>query len=407
MNVSNKLGGWPIGTWGWSWNYGSPEGKIKSTFRGKESGSTADTDELFYYWPDTRLQPGAWTHIAWTIDYNNGFRCQLWINGVLQRSTVLQKNNAGSARTVTIGGKSVTLSWDGETGDDKFDVNAHTDGTNIYIPGQTYAITSSDYLYFGGAANQGSAVDGVVDDFQVWDKAMDADDVKQSMQGFGSTLPSHLLALWDFEDDADEGNAFAARGVKAGAEAWSYEISGEPESYNPQIPSYDSGCPFLTGTAYPVVTTATWKDAQSRRTVFEKSAASRAASSEDEAGEANVTFASAGDHNVTLTLENSYGSSVAQYPVFKVLDPSAIDGVETDGGELRTYTVDRLLFLEFAEAGSYNVQVYNTAGMLMANSRLESAAGETARVELGTSGIYMVKVMKDGTELRTIKIAVK
>lgn len=137
------------------------------------------------------------------------------------------------------------------------------------------------------------------------------------------------------------------------------------------------------------------------------SGTNRAITVEGEAGEANVTFASAGEHNVTLTLENSYGSSVAQYPVFKVLDPLAIDGVETDGGELRTYTVDRLLFLEFAEAGSYNVQVYNTAGMLMANSRLHAGAGETARVQLGTPGIYMVKVMKDGTELRTIKIAVK
>lgn len=408
MNVSNKTADWPQNTWGWAWNHGYADGSIQCVFRGAASDG-GSPGELHYNFPDTKINAGAWTHIAWTCDYNNGFRCQLWINGVLQKSRIYQYatgNDASSCRS----GLGYTTQSDGSR-------LGNTDGTNYYVNGQSYAIASTDYLYFGGAAHMGAAIDGIVDDFQVWNKAMDQNDVKQSMAGLDpNNLPSNVLCLWDFETDADSNYEFHGAGVKSGATAWSYDIDyidGNPEkggTYAYKPPMYASGCPFLSGTAFPIVTTATWEDTQSRHTTFTKAAASRSAvfTDSDEGGSVDVKFESTGDHYITLKLENSYGTSTAKFPMFEVNpEPTAIDGIDADGEGLKTYTVDRTFFLEFAENGSYTVSVFNTAGMLTAQETLGAAAGEVGRVDLGATGIYLIKIEKDGRVIRTIKVAAR
>lgn len=420
MNVSDKTAGWPQNTWGWAWNAGRPDGSIECVFRGNASDNSSP-GELHYEFPDTKLEAETWTHIAWTIDYKNGgFRCQLWINGVLQKSKVYQYATGNKpeqgARTVTINGRSTTLNWTNTTlADGSKRDYGNTDGTDIYIPSQTYAITGSDYIYFGGAAHEGASIDGIVDDFQIWNKAMTEAEVKESMNGYtSSNLNSNIIAMWDFEADAADDNSFAAKGIKAGIKGYSYDLKGTANqggmTYEYMIPAYAAGCPFLSGTAYPIVTTATWVDADARRTTFTKvSEDSRAAAvTEGESGAVTVGFADEGDHHITLTLENSYGSSERTFPVFEVIsNPTAIDGIEADGQEMKTYTIDRTLFLEFAQAGSYQVYVYNTAGMMAGRATLKADAGQNAQIELGQPGIYLVKVLMDGRELRTIKVAAR
>ena len=406
MNISNKGASWPQNTWGWAWNHGTPDGRIFCTFRGNTSDSAAP-GELHYTFPDTRLQAGVWTHIAWICEYADaGFRAQLYINGVKQKSTVYsyaQGNNASAPRYAG----DYVLSW-------HTDANGEREGDNdgdIYINNQTYPISASDWAYFGGAAHQGAAIDGVVDDFQVWNKAMTADDVKASMAGFpaGSTLPEGLLSLWDFETDADENYYFYSRGSKEGVKGCSHDLeheNGNPEAASVQTPlppMYDQGCPFLEGTAYPVVTEATWTDDIDRKTGFEKKSR---AGSEDTEGSVAVKFNKTGDHTITLDLANSYGSDTRTFPVY-VVGPAAIDGIGADAEGVRTYTVDRTLFVEFEAAGSYTVQVFNAAGMMVGNKTLNAAAGQSARVDLGAAGVYLVKVVRDGQELRTLKVLSK
>lgn len=78
-----------------------------------------------------------------------------------------------------------------------------------------------------------------------------------------------------------------------------------------------------------------------------------------------------------------------------------------EAGELRTYTVEDLLFVEFAEDGNYQVSVYTVSGVLAAQKAETLHAGQNMSITIGTSGIYLVKVMKDGKEVRTIKILKK
>ena len=402
FNVSNKLGTWPQNTWGWVWMPGEADGTLKVVFRGSLSGG--QPGELHYVFPDLKMQAGLWMHLAFVFDYTSeGFRFQLYVNGVKQKSRVLQfvSGNDGAART-TPGG--LVLDYDVVDGRKI----GRTDG-DTYIDGQTFAIQADDYLYFGGAAHEGASIDGLVDDFMVWGKAMTAEDVRESMSGYtGNTLNPAIKALWDFESEANDDNSFSATGSKAGAKGYNYEVLGNPDGgttyYNYLKPVFLPGCSFLRGTGYPIVTRPVWSDTN-RKTSFEK-VGSRAAT-EGEAGSAKVTFVTEGDHTVQLTLKNPYGESTMTYPVFKVGKSSAIEGVEADQADVDAYTVDDILFIEFAADGNYDVQVYNTAGMLCGAETLAAVAGQNARITLGRKGVYLVRVARDGQPLRTLKVISK
>ncbi len=390
MNVSNLGGAWPQCNWGWSWNNVDEQGRIHCTFRGNASDSSSP-GELHYEFPNTVLQAEIWTHIAFVCEYNeagNAFRLSLYINGVKQESLFHQfaRWNSGAM----IHQNKTTEEW---------------------CTGQSYGISSADVIYFGGPEYQHSAVEGVVDDFQVWGKAMTADDVKASMAGLDpENLPASVIALWDFETAADENNNFAAKGSKAGAAAFSHQWDkiGETDLNASLItfePQFASGCPFLTGTAFPIETKAEWSDTH-HKTEFTKQAALRAGVTEGENGAVKVKFAKKGDHTVTLTLKNSYAAASRQFPVFAVKDNAAIGEIGADG-DVNTYTVDDVLFLEFAADGDYMVDVYNTSGMLVASKHAQVTAGQNARITLGQPGIYLVKVVRDGQVLRTVKVLSK
>ena len=87
---------------------------------------------------------------------------------------------------------------------------------------------------------------------------------------------------------------------------------------------------------------------------------------------------------------------------------SAIDGIEADGeAGMNAYTVNKTLFLEFAEEGAYEVSVYNMSGMLVGRDARSINAGEIMNISIGQAGVYVVSVVKDGKELRSIKVVNK
>ena len=391
MNISNKGASWPQNTWGWAWNHGSAEGKISCAFRGAASDGSSP-GELHYEFPNTVLQAGVWTHIAWICEYEgtSNFRCVLYINGVKQESEWVAYNkwNAGNGGSIQYQGK-----------------------TDDFCPNRTYQYTNNDRIYFGGAAHQGASIDGLVDDFQVWGKAMTAEDVRKSMSGITKdNVPDGLFCLWDFETAPTSDNGFTAIGSKSNVKAYSYDYLGEAQNGGMQFttyePTYETGCPFLPGTAYPVVTKAVWSDTD-RKTEF--ATVDSRATTEGEAGQAVVNFVEAGDHTVTLTLENNHGSDSKDFPVFKVLndDIQGIGEVAADGSSLEAYTEGNVLFLEFGQDGVYDVEVYNTAGVLVGAQKLNAVAGQYARVALGTPGVYLVKASVNGKALRTVKVLSK
>ncbi len=155
----------------------------------------------------------------------------------------------------------------------------------------------------------------------------------------------------------------------------------------------EAGCPFGPGSAYKVVTEPNWKTRQATIT---------GASGSDTGGEATIAYGTSEDKTLNLTLTNSWGSDSKDYPVIGV---SAIDGIDADAaGEMKAYTIDKTLFVEFADEGDYEVSVYNVSGMLVGKNARHMFAGETMSITLADAGVYVVSVSKDGKVLRSVKV---
>ncbi len=366
FGIENRGGTWPVNNWGWMW--GTFEGKNFSwTFR---NDGAAQPGELQYSFPDLVFSPNAWNHVAMTFEYDgNKFRSLFYLNGVLQKSTWKYTGAAGGTGT--------TETW----------------ANNI-----TYGIAGNDWISFGG--NRGSNAPfntGIIDELQVWNKAMTQEDVTASYEGLnGNSLPADVLAYWDFDTNAGSDNYFAAKGSKAEARACVYEMGqgqSEGQGYQtPVQPSYISGCPFIPGEAYQIVTVPTWT---AKRGIIAD------AKGTDKEGSATVSYTKGGDYTVTLTLENTLGYDKKNYPVFSL--STGINDVNS-ADDLHIYTVEESLFVEFAEAGNYQVAVFNVAGTKVAEKAATVSAGQNMLITLRAKGVHVVNVLKDGKPVRAIKV---
>ena len=162
------------------------------------------------------------------------------------------------------------------------------------------------------------------------------------------------------------------------------------------------GSPFIAGTAYPVVTKPSWKVTTDRRATI-------SGDGTHTEGEATINFAdqNAEEHHVQLTLANSYGEHTMEYPVIKVEPTEAIEGIGQDGAGVKTYTVDESLFVEFAESGSYTIEVFNAAGMLMARQDANVNGSEVACISLSQQGVYIVNIYRNGQKYSAAKVVRK
>lgn len=407
ITIEDREGSWPYNNWGYFWSRITDEGRFVhkniDTAWGFRTGSGTEGQRLFYRYDDAKLDVNAWTHVCLVFEYNSSgkFRQKFYINGVQQKIGAWVDILKSTAE-----GKMGSTDGDWTQLEKCFSV-ATSYGTETYEPdyvNDNYPITSSDWIAFGGMASEITAVKGCVDDFQVWAKAMDANDVQLSMAGLdGNNLPADVVGYWDLESDPDSDNAFVG---KAGANAtnkspkayWyglgtaSGEGQGKRNWSTP--PTFLSGCPFISGTAYPIVTTPTW-DAQRAQVN---------GSGSDTEGSASISFPKTGEYAVKLSLANGHGEDVKTYPVIKV-GTSAIEGIAADEeAAVSTYTIDKTIFLEFAADGDYRAMVYNTSGMLVADKSASIVAGQNMQINIGTAGVYMIKVLRDGKELRTLKV---
>ncbi|MDE6119872.1 MAG: secretion protein [Muribaculaceae bacterium] len=374
FDITNRGGNWPVSNWGYCWMRGAANGQIESyTFRGSSSDGTYPYEYKYEYSSDTRFQAGSWTHVVITCDYEsaNSFRSNLYLNGVKQSATVSR--------------------------------NGAVKGDQDIYDAKNYGINATDWISIGGLPYQGLAVNGTIDDFQIWSKAMDQNDVKASMAGLdGNNLPAEVLCFWDFEDNCDDSNAFLSKGSKPGVKAFSYDcIGGENEGQGfqtPIDPQHSSGCPFISGTAYPVVTTPSWSAG--------KAVAVTEATGTGVEGSAKVDFSQApdGDYVLTLTLSNSYGAAKMDYPVFSVKAFSGIADVKA-GEAAEVHTDADGVFVQFPEEGRYVVAVYDVRGALAAQKADQVSAGAMMKVALRTPGAYVVRVADaNGNTLRTAKV---
>lgn len=410
MRIENRAGNWPKNNWGFFWCDINEQGYVftdlvDSSFGGSlDSG--ADGMRLYADYRDSRIVPNGWTHVMFVFDYNesNQISYEFYVNGKRQTSRRWMQINKMTREVAITGATSPLKDWSNfETGLE----SAVSYGDNSEKTGyctDNYPISMNDWIAFGGTALNIGAMSASIDDFQVWDKAVTAEDVAVSMNGLDpENLPEGVLAYWDLESDDDfdaELKGFRSKGKIEGAIAGWYDNVDLPNEgqakQDLQYPEFTSGSPFIAGTGYNVATLPTWTG---RRAIITDAQGS------DTQGSAKVTYNAEGEYTVTLTLENSLGSHSMAYPVITVKDNSSVEGIAADDNTV--YAVGKTVFAGFAQAGEYTVAVYNIAGERVAARNVEVAAGELVAVSVDTPAVYVIAIEQAGRVVSTAKVVVR
>lgn len=371
FSVANKLDRWPKTDWGWIWSNIAEDGSIEGiTWRGADR---VNNNEIRYKYGKSKFPIGTWVHVVYTFEYNAAgeFHGGLYING--RKQEVTQWNRA----------------TDGD----------HLNSGEPGFLSDPYNITDGQVIAVGGDAFGRNGIDGTIDNFQIWNKAMTDEDVKVSMGTLDpNNLPSDILACWDNETTASEDYTFPSMGQKVGVKAGIHTYTatgGEGQgSFKWEAPKYTSGCPFISGSSYRVETLPTWNAPK---------ADIISTSGNDQAGEAVLSYEKEGVRNVTLTLANSLGKAQRTYTAITIGEQTGINEIAT-AGDMKVCIVGEDVLVEFIQSGNYTVSVYAVDGKAVATKTANISARGNMQVHLANAGVYVLTVRKDGRLVRTMKL---
>lgn len=366
LDLRDQNYSWPQNNWGCFWStYDAAAKELQFTIRYGNGGG-----EEHQQWWDIEFKPETWTHFTVAMErFSNGsVRSKIYVNGKLAKAKRWKFYGTGEGLA--------------------------TSGT------PTSAWWPNAYMMLGFGRHQCAAIDGVVDDVKFFNKTLSEAEVVEVMKAENASVGSPLVA-WSFDQEVAADNWFTNDGGSlSNVKTTRAEIvsgSGEGQgTYKALEPIFLSGSPFAPGQAYKVQTLPSWSAPKGSL---------KEVTGNGEAGSAKVSYASDGEYKVTLTLTNSYGSASKVFQVIKVGNPTAIGSV--NAADLRTYSVDKDLFVEFTEAGKYGVQVYTQDGRLVANTVKDVNAGAKVHVQVATAGVYVMKVVKDGKLVRAAKLLCK
>ena len=294
----------------------------------------------------------------------------------------------GSKQRIYFNGKKV-----GEGNASKYNYNDNNGGTgnvkaaNIYIGGSR--------VYYAGFS-------GVIDDVQVWHKALSDTEVIEAMKGYdGKEIPSDLKGYWTFEsDNYNEGEkVFENKGTLVTDNKAAYiEVKGaggENTSANEEhiLPANIAiqGNPAMSGTL-PITTTSTFAVAD--------------AEVQNTGDNASVTFNKDGKYNVTLTLANGWGSDTKTKEEYIVVLPSSgIDGNLVDNLTVYPNPFIENVNLQFAADGNYVIDIFDAQGRQVTTKKHQAMAGEICTLTVNAAkGMYYVVVSKDGKRVKSFKV---
>lgn len=294
----------------------------------------------------------------------------------------------GSKQRIYFNGKKV-----GEGNASKYNYNDNNGGTgnvkaaNIYIGGSR--------VYYAGFS-------GVIDDVQVWHKALSDTEVIEAMKGYdGKEIPSDLKGYWTFEsDNYNEGEkVFENKGTLVTDNKAAYiEVKGaggENTSANEEhiLPANIAiqGNPAMSGTL-PITTTSTFAVAD--------------AEVQNTGDNASVTFNKDGKYNVTLTLANGWGSDTKTKEEYIVVLPSSgIDGNLVDNLTVYPNPFIENVNLQFAADGNYVIDIFDAQGRQVTTKKHQAMTGEICTLTVNAAkGMYYVVVSKDGKRVKSFKV---
>ena len=360
LSIRNPKQGWPENNWGFMWLDFNEDYRLQLSIK-----SASSIGGMQFYSDGFLIEAGRWYHICIVLDYdsNRGRICSIYVNGRLFATQVAD---------------------------------------NAY----SYGSGAGFYLIFGGYAANRTAFVGAIDEFQVWDKALNAEEAAASMN-HQTTIPEGLVGYWDFETDAAEDNYLYSTGENKDLKAYlmlsAAGDGGEGDrDFSQGVPTFDAGAPFLEG-SFDVTTVPDWGvDVRVGTESNEEFTATE--------GSVDVTYntANADGYAATLTLTNSWGSDSKTFPV--VVVATGLDEVGGDAADaVYPNPFENELYIAFKDAGAYTVDVYSLAGNLVSSQAVSAMGGEVINVRVNAEpGSYIVKVVNaEGKTVRTAKVIKK
>lgn len=367
LDMRDQNTSWPQNNWGCFWStYDSDSHEMQFTIREYVAGGSPEHKQVW----DVELKPGVWTHFT----------------------IAMEKGTKGVRETVYVNGKKATpLRW-------SYSSNGSGDGMNSLYCNSTAWWTDA-YMMLGFGRHQCAAINGIIDDVKFFNRTLSDTEVESVMnsQELENGQPK---AVWTFENEAGSDNWFtneAGSGKVKSARAEMVSGAGEGQgTYKALDPQYMSGSPYSPGEAYTVITQPSWSASKGVLTTAEGT---------DQAGSATVSYARGGTYNVKLTLENAYGKDTKALKVIVVDNSDGIERITRD--ELKTYTIDKDVFVEFSDEGSYDIMLCDLKGMTIAHGTKQVLAGDKVHVRVSSAGTYILKVVKDGKVVRSAKLLCK
>ena len=349
LNIRSIEDEWPASDWGYIWSDISKSGSYALYFRDKVNGG----NEVKFN--DFEFKSGTWYHIGLVVDYTSGRLVKLYVNGKLV-------------------------------------------GTSSVIPqSNLYAWKQTNYIMIGGKAHQRAGLDGYLDEFQLYNKALTADEVSTSMQ-HQTSIPESLIGYWDFETDIESDNTILSTGTNKSLIAGMYDYASKSGTPTPQSIAFAPGAPFIAGDKFKITTIPSWTY---------KGATAVSTEGDGEGGSSNVFYQNPGTYTATLTLENGWGKSTKSISFIEIA-PTGIEDMTLD--EMRAFPnpfVDDV-YVRFTDEGVYKVEIFDNAGRLVNSSSVNAGAGEMVNIPVnGASGIYFIKVRNSDSLLKVMKVVKK
>ena len=362
--------GWPHNNWGDLWVQIRPQWKdhmaneVAFNTMGWEDHNNPNSSVMT---KDHPMSIGVWYHLAIT-HHDNGLH-EMYVNGMKVGSGYQPSSKRRETR-----------------GDNRIKASEPAD------------------IFIGGGGVYKSGFNGSVDEIQIWNKPLTAEEVQRAMQGYKEgQVPEGLQGYFTFETMNADGtfpNLGKGGADKTGSLVQLVGSGGEntsTASYETQHSDNDVlGYPGIEGTL-EVTPTYTWTLEGATTPSVNNTTAT-------------VTYTNTGKVGATLTLSNRWGEATFTKPeLVEVTASTGINGVENGVAfEAFPNPFVESVNLRFAEGGTYTLNVLNANGVLVQSNLLTTAAGEVTNVSVtGAKGLYILQIVKNGKTYKTIKLVKK
>ncbi len=380
--ISSPSDTWPANNWGYIWSSLKPS-SLSFCFRRESVNGQVGFDLQ-----DFNFTPGYWYHVAIASNYDSskGRNINIFVNGAsIASDGYISNTNAGTKETFT------STNWT----------------TDLY------SWKTDNNFGIGAQLNGRSAIDGYIDEVQIWNTAKTADEILDLME-HQETIASDLMFYWDFESAAvNKKFTSTGQGNTAPGFVTKASLAGTSDGAdNPDIaadenlvtPTLAAGSPFLAG-SYPVNTTASWKFTG---TPASKGTPTAGVSGADESGTMSVGYDTEGEYVATLTLENDYGQDSRDITVYVVDGTVDLEGNVVENLSVYPNPFTDAVILTFAKAGNYTIEVMGLDGRLLKSGTMNASACQMSRIAVeGEAGTYLVRIKQQDKVVQTLKLIKK